>query len=135
VWDVFVHDLESHKTFRVSVSSTGEEGDAESSSPSLSGDGNLVAFSSRATNLVPGDVAFPGDTNYEDIFVHDMMTGKTIRLTTAPDGKRANGDSTRPAISSNGRVVAFISTAPNLVAGDSNGYPDAFVFQFTSPWP
>lgn len=133
--DVFVHDLVSHETQRISVSSTGVQGDGSSCRPSLSGDGRLVAFSSFATNLVPDDVAFPGDTNYEDVFVHDMVTGATVRISVAPGGARANGDSTVPVISANGKVVAFISTARNLVLGDSNGWSDAFAFEFTSLFP
>ena len=61
-----------------------------------------------------------------------MMTGKTIRLSTAPNDKRANGNSRKPVISANGRVVAFVSDAANLVLGDSNGWPDVFVFEFTA---
>jgi Tol biopolymer transport system component len=135
VGDVFVHDLSSHETVRVSVSSSGEQGNEISSTPAISGDGRLVAFVSRATNLVPGDVAFPGDTNYNDVFVHDLVTGTTVRLSAAPGGGRANGDSTAPAISANGRVVTFVSTAPNLVLGDTNGHADVFVFEFSDAFP
>ncbi len=135
VTDVFVHDLSNHQTVRVSVSSTGAEGNALSCDPSLSGDGRLVAFSSHATNLVPDDIAFPGDTNYEDVFVHDLETHKTVRVSVAPMGTRAKGDSRQPAISANGRVVVFLSDAPNLVVGDTNGWTDAFAFEFTSSPP
>jgi Tol biopolymer transport system component len=133
--DVFVHDLTTHQTVRVSVSSAGVEGNAFSCSPSLSGDGRLVAFSSEASNLVEGDVAFAGDTNYEDVFVHDLATHTTYRLSVPASGARATGRSYRPALSANGRVVVFLSDAPNLVPGDTNGRSDAFAFAFTAaPW-
>jgi Tol biopolymer transport system component len=135
VSDVFVHDLTTHQTVRVSVSSAGVQGNASSYSPSLSGDGRLVAFGSEASNLVAGDVAFAGDTNYEDVFVHDLRTHTTVRVSVAPGGARANGASMSPAISANGRVVVFRSEAPNLVPGDTNGRSDAFAFEFlTAPW-
>jgi Tol biopolymer transport system component len=134
VLDVFVHDLTTHQTVRVSVSSTGAQGDGRSCNPSLSGDGRFVAFDSLADNLVPDDVAFPGDTNYADVFVHDLVTGVTVRLSAPPTG-RANGDSFQPAMSANGRVVAFLSSASNLVLGDTNGRTDAFAFEFADTFP
>jgi Tol biopolymer transport system component len=69
-----------------------------------------------------------GDTNNAtDIFVHDTQTGATTQVSVASDGSEGNGDSYFPAISADGRYVAFQSIASNLVAGDSNGTHDVFV--------
>jgi Tol biopolymer transport system component len=120
--DIFVHDLQTGETSRVSVSSSGIEGNWEADEPSISADGRYVAFESSSWNLVVED------TNGKfDIFVHDRQTGDTTRVSVASDGAQANGESHLPAISADGRYVAFLSDADNLVSGDSNGKTDVFV--------
>ena len=70
----------------------------------------------------------PGDTNgADDIFVHDRQTGKTRRVSVSSGGVQGNGDSFDPAISADGRFVAFESEATNLVPGDTNNAVDVFV--------
>ena len=76
-----------------------------------------MAFYSVATNLVSGDT-----NGADDIFVHDRQTGTTERVSVATGGTEATGDSYTPAISADGRFVAFYSDATNLVSGDTNGY-------------
>lgn len=95
-------------TIRVSAPATGAEPDGASGSPSLSADGRFVAFDSGATNLVPGDT-----NEASDVFVRDMATGAIERVSLASGGQ-ANGHSYDPAISSDGRYVAFSSRAANL---------------------
>src|SRR5207253_2878782 len=73
--DVFIRDRLTGTTERVSLSSTGNQGDGWSSGPSLSADGRFVAFTSGATNLVPGDT-----NGASDVFVHDRQTGITERV-------------------------------------------------------
>jgi Tol biopolymer transport system component len=121
--DVFVHDRQTGITERVSVSSAGVQGDNNSAFPSISGDGRFVAFWSAATNLVSGD------TNaHSDVFVHDRQTGVTERVSVSSAGVQADGDSlVSPAISADGRFVAFYSSATNLVPGDTNAQADVFV--------
>jgi hypothetical protein len=120
--DVFVHDRDTGETIRVSVSSGGIQGDSLSYMPAISADGQHVAFASFATNLVGGD------TNGNiDIFVHDLASGETLRVSVASDGTQANDYSYRPSISGDGQRVAFGSWATNLIAGDTNGWPDIFV--------
>jgi Tol biopolymer transport system component len=122
VADVFVHDLDAGTTARVSVASDGTQADDESFTLSLSSNGQFVAFGSYATNLVAGDT-----NGVIDIFVYDRDTGTTERVSVASDGTQANGESVSPAISSDGRFVAFQSDATNLVANDTNNRSDIFV--------
>jgi hypothetical protein len=120
--DVFVHDLATGITERVSVASAGTQGDDDASTLSLSSNGSFVAFGSFATNLVAGDT-----NDVIDVFVHDRDTGTTTRVSIATDGTQANDESFSPAISSSGRFVAFRSDATNLVANDTNNDSDIFV--------
>ena len=121
-YDVFVRDLKLHRTYRVSVSSAGAQGDNGSYSPSVSANGRYVAFASDATNLVAGDA-----NGYSDVFLRDRKLHKTYLVSVGPAGVQGNGDSVDASISADGRYVAFDSVASNLVAGDSNGYRDVFV--------
>src|SRR5205823_2841891 len=109
-------------TVRVSVASGGTEGDDASLGSALSADGRFVAFDSAATDLVAGDT-----NGATDVFVHDRQTGMTERVSVASDGTQANNVSSYPALSADGRFVAFQSDATNLVAGDTNGATDVFV--------
>jgi len=121
--DVFVHDGQTGETARVSVDSSGAEANGDSFAPAISADGRYVAFSSSASNLVPGDT-----NGVDDIFVRDRQAGTTTRVSVAPGGAEANGGSSTPSISSDGRYVAFLSDATNLVAADVNAQRDVFVF-------
>lgn len=107
----------------VSISSDGVLSDGYSCQPSISADGNYVAFSSGADNLVPGDT-----NGFADVFVRDLSSNTVELVSVSSDGSGANGDSGDPSISSDGRYVAFSSSASNLVQGDTNGCSDVFVF-------
>jgi Tol biopolymer transport system component len=120
--DVFVHDRVADITERVSIATDTTQADGDSFSPAISSDGQFVAFQSDATNLVATDT-----NTYSDIFVHDRQTGETERISVATGGAEGNGDSFFPAISADGRFVAFSSEASNLVAGDTNNKADIFV--------
>ncbi len=125
--DVFVHDLGTGVTERVSVGPGGLEGDGHSVIPALSADGRFVVFASDATNLLgPG-----GDTNgNRDVFVRDRLLGTTERVDVGPGGAEPpSGSGEWPAISADGRYVAFTSTASNLLDPglDTNGVSDVFV--------
>lgn len=122
--DVFVRDLQTGVTTRVSVSSTGEEsaGPSANFNPSISGDGRVVVFQSSADNLVVGDT-----NRLTDVFAHDRATGITTRVSVDSAGAQANGGSGIPAVSADGRHVVFMSNASNLVANDTNGELDVFV--------
>src|SRR5215210_5736411 len=120
--DVFVRDLRLRTTTRVSVSSTGAEGDAASYFPSISADGRVVAFRSMAKNLVEGD-----NNRVEDVFVHDRATGRTERVSVGWQSQEANAPSITSSISADGTVIAFSSSATNLVPRDRNDVRDVFV--------
>jgi len=119
--DIFVHDRQTGETARVSLSSGGSEGNGHCWDASISADGRYVAFHSLASNLVPDD------TNGEsDVFVHDRQTGETARVSLSSGGTEGNSSSGSPSISADGRYVAFVSLATNLVPGD-NKFWDTFV--------
>ncbi|GID97548.1 PD40 domain-containing protein [Amorphoplanes digitatis] len=120
--DIFVRDRQTGSTERVSLASAGTQGNKASDSPSISADGRFVAFISRATNLVAGDT-----NGLRDVFLHDRQTGTTQRI--GPEGGAdPDSESFNPAMSADGRFVAFESVAGNLVTGDTNDMHDAFVF-------
>jgi Tol biopolymer transport system component len=128
--DVFVRDRVARTTSRVSVGAGGTEADGDSLSPAISADGRYVAFSSDADDLVPADT-----NGTEDVFVRDRVARTTTRVSVSSSGEQANRGAGRfaglgsrlPAISADGRLVAFSSVASNLVAGDSNAAEDVFV--------
>ncbi|HVM12600.1 MAG TPA: hypothetical protein VM638_09040 [Actinomycetota bacterium] len=125
--DVFVHDLATARTERVSVSSEGAEANApavasDGNVPAISADGRYVTFVSAASNLVPGD-----SNELADVFIRDRILGATERVSAGIAGVDSNGASGQPSISADGRLVAFQSTATNLVEGDTNLWEDAFV--------
>ena len=103
------------RTTRVSVHSNGTPGDLASYAAAISSDDRFVAFQSAATNLVDGDT-----NNGSDVFVHNRETHITERVSVSSAGAQANGESLLPAINSDGRYVAFVSWAPNLVTGDTD---------------
>ncbi len=90
--------------------------------PSISDDGRYVAFSSSVA-LVAGD-----DNGFRDCYVRDMHSGATVLASRTPDGSGSNWDSLVQRLSGDGRYLLFTSNASNLVAGDSNGASDGFVF-------
>jgi CSLREA domain-containing protein len=121
--DIFVFDSQTRLTERVSVSATGSQGNADSVSPSISADGRFVTFHSFATNLVPDDT-----NGFSDVFVFDRQTRTIERVSVSTAGLQGNNHSSSPAISADGRFVAFESVASNFVSGDTNNGYDVFVF-------
>jgi Tol biopolymer transport system component len=111
-------------TTRVSVSTAGQQGDNGSYESVISADGRWVAFTSGASNLAPA-----GDANdLDDVFLHDRVNGTTLRVSLGPANAPSQGGASRfPAISADGRFVAFRSEAKNLVPVDTNGAADIFV--------
>src|SRR5687768_7377430 len=124
--DVFVRGVRTRRKERVSVGPGGLQGDDSSGRYGLaiSADGRFVAFTSDATNLVPGDT-----NKATDVFVRDRQTGKTERVSVGLGGVEGAGYSgvNGLALSADGRFVAFQSGASNLVPGDTNDAEDVFV--------
>ena len=148
VADIFVRDRCTGdpaclpNTERVSISSFGAEADGPSyDQPAISADGQVVAFTSAATNLVLDDAnvcesvthsAKPGSC--PDVFAHNRSTRLTERVSTAPNGPESDDASGSPSISPNGQQIAFVSAATNFIPlgypflrPDSNGAADVFV--------
>jgi Tol biopolymer transport system component len=125
VADVFVLDRSLGTIERVSVASGGGQSNGDSGlyAPAVTPDGRYVAFASLASNLVPGDT-----NGTWDVFVRDRVRGTTERVSVGAGGEQAKGNSSgAPALSADGRFVAFQSFASNLVPGDTNGATDVFV--------
>jgi Tol biopolymer transport system component len=120
-YDVFVRDLTRDTTIRVSVDSSGVQGNGHSSRATISADGRYVAFSSTASNLVAGD------TNAKaDVFLHDLKQGSTVRVSVDSDGLQSNGNSLDSALSADGSVIVFTSGASNLYPLDGNDTWDVY---------
>ena len=123
--DVFVRDLATGTTTLVSVGLNGRPANNDSDDASISADGRYVAFGSLASNLVAGDT-----NGFSDVFVRDLVTGTTTRISLPAAGGQANGHSAfgSPAmISANGRYVAFSSTAQNLAPGKPDFTREVYV--------
>ncbi len=122
--DTFVHDRVTGTTTMVSVDSNGNAAVRARSGgrPSISSDGNLVAFTSGADNLVPDDT-----NDIYEVFVHNTQTGITSRVAVDNAGNEGNHWSSRHTFGGNGRYIAFTSLADNLVPGDTNETLDIFI--------
>ena len=120
---VYVRDRLTGAVEIASVSTGSTQGDGSSGYTAISADGRYVAFVSNATNLVTADT-----NGTYDVFVRDRVLGTTERVDLSTSSAQANGAaSTSLDISADGRYVAFVSDATNLVTGDTNGTRDAFV--------
>ena len=121
--DVFLRDRASNTTVLVSANFSGNGGgNGNSLAGQVSTNGHYAMFQSDASDLLPGDT-----NNVGDIFVRDLQTASNILVSVAADGSWGNGASTDPVMTPDGRYVAFVSAATNLVAGDTNGIADVFV--------
>lgn len=120
---LYVRDQATRTTSLVDVSTSGAESHGNAGSPALSANGRHVAFASAGSDLVAGDTNGLGD-----VFVRDRKTRVTERVSVSGTGQQAEGGEVGTvAISGNGRYVAFLSSATNLVPGDTNGTEDVFV--------
>jgi len=121
-YDIFVRDRTLNKTTLISVADDGTQGNQDSFSPCrISGDGSTVAFGSDARNLVATSIS------WRSCFVRLIGDAKTELVSVNDAGTPANDISHDPSISSDGRLVAFVSQGSNLDAADTVGAPDVFV--------
>jgi Tol biopolymer transport system component len=121
--DIFVHDRETHQTKRVSVRDDGTQSSGSSSTPSISANGRFITFTSYSNDLVSNDT-----NNEVDIFVHDRVLAQTRRVSLNALGEQGNGSSFWSTISGDGKYVAFVSFASNLVLNDVNQVGDVFTY-------
>lgn len=120
--DVFLYEVANNSLMRVSNGMGGSTPNEESVQPSVSRNGEYVVFTSVAGNLVPNDT-----NGASDVFLYNRLTGTLIRIEGAAG--QPNGSSADAAISADGRYVAFVSEASNLVLGDTNNRDDVFVYE------
>jgi Tol biopolymer transport system component len=127
VHDVFTRNVPSAVTTLISAAnlalpSQTPDGISGFTTFSVSSNGQFVAFYSDADNLVAGDT-----NGFRDVFVRDLVAGTNYLVSVNTNGTAGDCLSTDPAISGDGRYVAFTSSADNLVAGDTNNAQDVFV--------
>ncbi|PJF26539.1 MAG: hypothetical protein CUN53_07445, partial [Phototrophicales bacterium] len=126
--DIFVRDRLLNTLTRVSVSSSGVQGNGESIYPDMSNDGRYIVFESDASNLIPSDV-----NNTRDVFIRDTVAGTTSIISLSSIGTQTGLPNYQPVISGNGRYVAFTSDSSNLqvpfipVQTDTNALPDIYI--------
>jgi Tol biopolymer transport system component len=121
--DVFVKNIATGTVILASAAAQGQSAQGRSDSPALSADGAKIVFRSFASDLL----ANTKNDGFSDIYVKDLKSGALLMVNQALDGGAANGAAWVPAISPDGKYVAFVSDASNLVAGDNNGVADVFV--------
>lgn len=119
--DIFIRNRAANTTIRINGTG-GVQPNNGSFNPTVSDDGNIVAFRSNANNLVPGDTNGVGD-----IFRYNIATGEIKRVSVSSEGTQSNFPSDRPSIDDNGRYISFYSDATTLVYGDTNGSGDIFL--------
>jgi Tol biopolymer transport system component len=121
VADIFIRDMTSGRTELVSLDSSGAPSAADSDTPTVSDDGDLIAFTTTAG-------LSPADTNgVSDVYLRTRSAGTTTLLSRDAAGAVGDAASSQPMISANGSLVVFASDATNLVAADTNGRRDIFV--------
>jgi Tol biopolymer transport system component len=121
--DIFIRDLTLTETVLGSTGQYGSQANAATSFVAISADGRRAAYASTASNLLPDDT-----NGQRDIFVANTRSRTLELVSVGPGGVLGNGPSGGPALSGDGTLVAFDSTANNLVAGDGNNTSDVFVF-------
>jgi Tol biopolymer transport system component len=124
-WDVFVRDMTTGTTRRISVDSTGADLPDGASADAFAAGGRYAVWDTD-------DPVFSGDTNgISRVFVTDLETGTIVRASVSSAGVQGDGDSYADSITPDGRYLVFDSAATNLVAGDTNTFEDAFLRDLT----
>ena len=125
---VFVRDTLAGTTTCLTANQSGGQGNQDSHAPSISADGQVIAFDSAATNLGGGNC----DNGVNHIFVHDRASNTTTCVSVRSDGTEGDGNSFDPSITADGRVVVFHSTATNLGGGCSNGNAHVYMHDLST---
>jgi hypothetical protein len=125
--DIFLRDLTNSRITLASTSSAGVKGNNDSLGPAMNGDGTVVAFTSTATNLDPGDTDGLGD-----VYIKDLASGDLTLASTSDGGSKGNDASSASGLSRDGTRVVFESQATNLDPGDADGIDDIYVKDVTT---
>ncbi len=121
--EIFVRDRQTGETEKVSLDNAGRAHPAAySRAPAISADGRYVAFESEWHQFVPGE-----ENSWEDVFIRDRVADRTVQVSRNAAGQQGSDASFSPALSSDGKLVAFTSDATNLVPADTNRKQDVFV--------
>ena len=120
--DIFVRDLVAGTTSRVSISTSGTQGDLDSAQPFASATGRYIVFQSFADNLIGGD-----SLGKPDIFLRDQTLGTTERVSISMFDGSPSSPSQWPSVSADGRYVAYSSFAFNLAPPKEDGNPQIYV--------
>lgn len=128
VKDIFVWHSVTNTIEKVSIGNDGKEANAQSYEPSVSGDGNLIAFTSIASNI---STTPKGESN-NNVFLRDMVLNTTIMISVDPKSKKGGGGS-NASIAYNGKRIAFYSHTSTLVSNDKNGFWDIFLWEENTP--
>ncbi len=121
--DIYLSEWQIGEISLITNVSEGDSGDYGAITPVISGNGQFITFVSYDNNLVPDDT-----NGVRDIFVHDLQTGETKKISEGYNGEQANGLSRSPTISADGQYIVFSSIADNLVLNDTNDTWDIFVY-------
>lgn len=125
-WDVFIRDRFLGVTERISLDHLGNQANDRSDSPEITPDGRYVSFHSDAA-LVPDDT-----NNLTDVYRKDRQTGDLVLVSQTDTGTQGNSISYGATISADGNRIVFMSSASNLVPGDTNGWGDVFLKDLTT---
>lgn len=125
--DIYLRDRRTSETTLVSQATDGRSGNHISVEPAMTPDGRYIAFASIASNLVTDDT-----NEVTDVFVWDRLTGTTTLASLGDSGQQGDEASASPALSADGRYLAFASQADNLVPNDTNQRGDVFVRDLTT---
>lgn len=120
--DIYVKDLTSGDLVLASTSDTGVKGNHYSFRPDLTADGEKVVFYSASNNLDPADT-----DPYYDIYLKDLANGNIVLISTSGAAANSNDNDFDPAVSADGKRVAFESWATNLLRADSDSIADIYV--------
>jgi hypothetical protein len=120
---VFVFDRQTPQYELISVGTDNSQANQNCIYPSISGDGNIIVFESKSSNLSP-----EGSNGKSQVFLRDRSNNRTELISKSIAGGPGDGESKEPSISGDGRFITFLSSSSNLVANDTNGKTDIFVY-------
>lgn len=124
--DIYLRDRQAGETTRISVSSSpaNTQGNYASYRPVISGNGQYVVFYSQSSTFVTGDT-----NGYQDIFLRNLNTNQTTRISMCNSGNQVTGNCYTPSISSDGKYITYYTNSKYIVSDDIDSYNDVFLYQ------